>query len=73
MELISGLLGLGAVGVVLGIVAWLVVTVITGYLLGLGIWSAMPGEIKQFMHYIRIRNSEEAAMREARSRLNINA
>lgn len=47
-SLLSGLLGLGIIGLLIAILLWIIATVITGYFLGVGIWAARPRSMRLY-------------------------
>lgn len=55
--------GIGIGGLFVVIIIWVLGTIVTGYLLGIGIWSAMPHEFKRLakleLGARRVRTPEE--------------
>ncbi len=45
----SSMMGMGFSGLALLVVFWFIATLVTGYVLGLGIWLAMPGRLKRLI------------------------
>lgn len=45
----NDIFGLGFFGLFIAFVVWIILTTLTGYIFGIGIWAAMPSDIKRLV------------------------